>query len=105
MASQVVQMDYEVITAVSNGFKAAEAVVKIVAAATIALVETYKVSAFFCPPLIAYYTQWQQNIREKSKTLAAKLAEISDDLKQAITDHRNGDVQGKAYFMKGISRV
>jgi hypothetical protein len=98
-------MDYEVITAVSNGFKAAEAVVKIVAAATIALIESYKVSAFFCPPLIAYYTQWQQNIREKAKTLAAKLSEISDDLKQAVQDHKNGDVQGKRYFMKGMSRV
>lgn len=106
MATQVVQMDYEVIQGVSDGFKAAQAAVQAVAAAMIAVVLGYAASALFtCPPLVTYYLQWAKLIQDKSKKLADKLEEISDDLKQAIGDHRGGDVAGKSYFMKGISSV
>jgi hypothetical protein len=94
-------MDYEVIQAVSKGFQAARVVVLAVAAATIAMIEGFKAATFFCPPLIAYYTQWQQNIRKTSDALAEHMQKLADNLERAIGDHRRGDVAGKQYFGQG----
>jgi hypothetical protein len=105
MATQVVQMEYDVIQSVADGMMTAKDVVLAVAQAMHMILEGFKMSSFLCPPLIVYYTQWQELIKKKSKTLADKLEEMSNDLKLAIGDHKRGDVQGKAYFMKGISSV
>ena len=102
MAGQVVQMDYEVITAVSKGFAAAKLVVIAVSVVVIAQLEVYKAAAFMAPALVAKFTLWQQNIRDKTKKLADMLQEFSDDLAKAVDDHKRGDVAGKQYFMKGI---
>jgi hypothetical protein len=102
MAGNLVQMDYERIQFVSNGFKVAQGIVTAIWAIAYAQLEVMKMSAFMAPPIVAKLTEWQQNIREKGTKLAETCGEFSQDLAQAINDHKKGDVAGKKYFMKGI---
>ena len=105
MANQVVQMDYEAIQGVAKGFYAAEQVVKAVAQIVIAILEAWKQVPFVGWALSAYYTQWQENIREKADALENLLHTMADNLLKAIGDHQKGDVAGKQYFMQGITNV
>jgi len=52
----------------------------------------------------AALAQYLDNIKQKVQNLAKICQEFSDDLANAISDHKKGDVQGKRYFGEGISR-
>ena len=43
-------------------------------------------------------------IKQKVQKLAKICEEFAGDLARAITDHKNGDFQGKRYFGEGIRR-
>lgn len=98
MASQLVQMDYEVMEQTAKGFTTAKEMVEAVAKAMIAVIDFLKATTFFNPPLIIVYILWQQNIKTKSEKLAKKLEEITGDLRQAVVFHKNGDVAGGRFF-------
>ena len=102
MSGNVVQMNYDRTEGVAKGFDMARMIVNAVAMVVLAQLEVMKASAFMAPPIVARITQWQQDIRQKTKTLSDKLEEMAKDLRDAINDHKRGDVAGKQYFMKGI---
>ena len=102
MAGNVVQMDYERVEGVAKSFDNSRTIVNMVAKAVIGTLDSIKSALFFAPAIVARITQWQQDIRQKTKTLSDKLEEMAGDLRDAIEDHKRGDVAGKKYFMKGI---
>jgi hypothetical protein len=103
MASQVVQMDYPVITSVSQNFgQASEALVAIgqVLQVTITMLRT---AAFFGMELAGALAQYLEVIKAKVDKLAGLTKEFSGDLARAVNDHRTGQYQAGSYFGEGIN--
>jgi hypothetical protein len=103
MAGQVVQMDYAVIGEVSKGFGTARDVLNTVGKVLEVLVGILRATAFFSFGTSAALAQYLDTIKQKVLNLAKICQEFSDDLAQAINDHKSGDIQGKQYFGKGIT--
>jgi hypothetical protein len=102
MADTVVQMNYDRVEGVAKGFDVAEQIVSAVAQLVIQTLEMMKSAPLVGQLIAPRLTQWQQDIREKSRALMKKLNEMAQDLRDAIEDHKRGDVAGKKYFMKGV---
>ncbi len=102
MATQVVEMDYDVIQAVSKGFnQVAEALKKIGKALQIAI-QILRATAFASLGTGEAMARWLEGILKAVENLAKVCLEFSADLARAITDHKVGDIKGKRYFGEGI---
>jgi hypothetical protein len=99
MAGQVVEMDYPLIQAVEKGFRQQSDFILAVGKAAVAAFAIAEACAIF-PPLAAYYGRCKDAVNKKTDELSKTLLEFADDLKQAVTDHKKGDYQGKTYFGK-----
>lgn len=104
MAGQVVQMDYAVIGDVSKGFGIARDTLNVISKVLQALVQSLRAASFASFGTSAALAQYYDVIRQKIDKLAKFCDEFSNDLAQAINDHKRGDVQGKRYFGEGIRR-
>ncbi len=105
MAGNVVQMDYQVIGDVSKGFSTASQVLTTVGKVLDALVQILRATAFFSFGTSAALAQYLDNISQKVQNLANICEQrFAQPLMGAISDHRNGDVQGKSYFGKPLGQ-
>jgi hypothetical protein len=104
MAGNVVQMDYEVISDVSKGFKTAQEGLTTVGKVLEALIQVLRAMAFLSMGTSAALAQYLDVIKGKVNNLAKLCSEFSSDLARAIDDHKKGDVKGKKYFGEGVSR-
>lgn len=105
MASQVVQMDYPVVTNISNGFKAAHDTLVAVGKALDAAITTLRTLAFFGMALAKALADYLQVIKDKVDKLAKLAQEFSDDLARAVQDHRTGQYKAGSYFGEGKGSV
>ena len=104
MAGQVVQMDYAVVTAVSNGFGMQAQMLRIVAKILSVAIEVLRAMAFASLGTSMALANYLSVIKEKVEALAKVCEEFQGDLARAVGDHKKGDIQGKRYFGEGISR-
>ena len=104
MATQVVQMDYEVVTAVSKGFSAAATTLRTVATVLEALIQILRAMAFASMGTSLALANYLDNIKRQIEALAKVCDEFAGDLARAVTDHKKGDIKGKAYFGEGVTR-
>ena len=104
MAGQVVQMDYQAIQKVSDGFKTAKEALESVGKVLELLIGILRAAAFFSFGTAAALAQYLDGIKQAVQKLAKICQEFADDLARAIGDHKNGDFAGKRYFGEGISR-
>lgn len=104
MAGQVVQMDYEAIQRVSQGFTTAKETLTRVGQILEVLINVLRATAFFSFGTSAALAQYLDVIKQKVQKLAKICEEFAGDLARAISDHKNGDFQGKRYFGEGIRR-
>lgn len=105
MASQVVQMDYPVVTSVSKGFKAAHDTLVAVGKALEAAITTLRTLAFFGVALAKALADYLQVIKTKVDKLAKLTQEFSDDLARAVEDHKKGQYNAGSYFGEGKGSV
>lgn len=104
MATQVVQMDYEVVTAVSKGFDAAAQSLRTVAKVLEVLINILRQMAFASMGTSLALANYLENIKKMIEELAKVCDEFAGDLARAVTDHKKGDIKGKSYFGEGVSR-
>lgn len=104
MAGQVVQMDYAVVSAVSDGFGMQAQMLRIVAKILSVAIEVLRAMAFASLGTSLALANYLAVIKEKVENLAKVCEEFQGDLSRAVGDHRKGDIQGKRYFGEGISR-
>jgi len=104
VASQVVQMDYEVVLAVSGGFTASAVTLRMVATVLDALIQVLRAMAFASLGTSLALANYLENIKNKIEKLAKVCEEFAGDLKRAVTDHKRGDVKGGSYFGEGVTR-
>lgn len=103
MATQVVEMDYSTITAVSKGFGAQADALKVIAKILEVAIQILIATAFLSGGLNLIHARYLEVIKKKTKKLAEICNEFSGDLAKAINDHKKGDVRGKSYFGEGVS--
>ena len=104
MATQVVQMDYEVVTAVSKGFGLQAQTLRTVAKALEIAINILRAMAFASLGTSLALANYLDTIKQKVEALAKVCEEFSGDLAQAVNDHKKGDVKGKSYFGEGVTR-
>ena len=104
MGTQVVQMDYGVVTEVSKGFSAASQMLQMVSKVLGVLIGILRASAFFSMGTSLALAQYLENIQKKIDNLAKICDEFAGDLQRAVGDHKRGDIKGKRYFGEGVSR-
>jgi flagellar motor switch protein FliG len=104
MAGQVVQMDYQVIQQVSNGFKQQAQALRTVARVLEAAIQILQTMAFLSGGTTKALARYLTNIKNKVQKLAGYCEEFAGDLARAISDHQKGDVKGKSYFGEGVRR-
>lgn len=102
MATQVVEMDYGVITAVSKGFRAQADALKAIGKILAAAIQILRATAFFSMGTSLALAKYLEVIKKKVQKLSKLCEEFSGDLAAAIMDHRKGDVRGKHYFGEGV---
>ena len=102
MASQVVQMDYPVITNVSKRFKQAHDTLVAIGKVLQATITTLKTISFFGVALARALAKYLEVIKSKVDKLAGLCMEFSVDLARAVNDHRNGQYKAGSYFGEGI---
>jgi hypothetical protein len=103
VATQVVQMDYGVITEVSKGFSVAAQMLKTVSKVLGILINILRATAFFSMGTSLALANYLENIQRAIDNLAKVLDEFAGDLSRAVTDHKRGDYKGKTYFGEGVS--
>lgn len=103
MASTVVEMDYDVMNAVSKGFKGVATSLKAIGKALEVAIQILRAAAFASMGTSLALANYLDVIKQKVEKLAGICEEFATDLAQAINDHRKGDVRGKRYFGEGIS--
>jgi len=104
VATQVVQMDYGVVTEVSKGFSTAADVLRTVSKVLGILIGILRASAFFSMGTSLALANYLENIKKQIEALAKVCDEFAGDLARAVTDHKKGDIKGKAYFGEGVTR-
>ena len=102
MGTQVVQMDYAVVTDVSKGFSAASEMLKVVSKVLGVLVQVLRASAMAGAVWNFALAQYYDTIKEKCENLAKVCEEFAGDLARAVGDHKRGDIKGKSYFGEGV---
>ena len=102
MASQVVQMDYPVITNVSQRFKQAHDALVAIGKVLQVTITTLKTISFFGVAVAKALAQYLEVIKSKVDKLAGLCQEFSTDLARAVTDHRNGQYKAGGYFGEGL---
>ncbi len=102
MATQVVEMDYNVIQAVSKGFGEAAEALRTMAKILEKAVQILNAMAFLSAGITKALAQWLEGIQRAMENLAKICEEFSNDLARAIQDHKTGDIQGKQYFGEGL---
>jgi hypothetical protein len=102
MAGDEVQMDYDVIQAVSRGFSQVADQLKKIGKALEIAVQILRATAFLSLGINEALARWLEGIQKAVENLAKVCMEFSGDLARAITDHKVGDIQGKRYFGEGI---
>lgn len=102
MATQVVEMDYGVIQAVSKGFGEAAQALRTMAKILEKAVQILNAMAFFSAGITKALAQWLEGIQKAMENLAKICEEFSNDLARAIKDHKTGDIKGKRYFGEGL---
>jgi hypothetical protein len=98
MAGQVVQMDYQVITNVSKGFDTQHQVLDATGKVLNVAIQALRAAAFWSLGTSLALANYLQVILDKVKKLSTVCVWFSKNLAQAVTDHQNGDVEGKHYF-------
>ena len=104
MAGQVVQMDYAVVGAVSDGFGMQAQMLRIVAKILSVAIEVLRAMAFASLGTSLALANYLAVIKQKTENLAKVCEEFQNDLARAVGDHKKGDIQGKRYFGEGIGR-
>jgi len=104
VATQVVQMDYGVVTEVSKGFSTAADVLRTVSKVLGILIGILRASAFFSMGTSLALANYLENIQKKIDQLAKICEEFAGDLARAVGDHKKGDIKGRHYFGEGVSR-
>jgi hypothetical protein len=102
VATQVVEMDYSVIQAVSKGFGEAAESLRTMAKILEKAVQVLNAMAFFSMGITKALAQWLEGIQKAMENLAKVCEEFSEDLARAIDDHKKGDIEGKSYFGEGV---
>jgi len=103
VATQVVQMDYGVVTEVSKGFSTAADVLRTVSKVLGILIGILRATAFFSMGTSLALANYLENIQKKIDQLAKICEEFAGDLARAVGDHKRGDIKGRRYFGEGIS--
>ncbi len=98
MAGQVVQMDYSIIGSVSKGFQTSAEMLDGVGKALEIAIDILRATAIFSFGTTAALAQYLTVIKQKVEKLSKACTWFSQNLAQAIGDHRKGDVEGKHYF-------
>lgn len=91
MASQVVEMDYDVMEAVAKGFDAAAETSRAIAKVLQTLVTILKAN-FFMRMFYEALIRWLEGIQRALENLAKVCEEFGKDLRLAVQYHRQGDV-------------
>ena len=102
MATDVVEMDYDVIQAVSKGFSQVSDALKKIGKALQIAVQILRATAFLSMGINEALARWLEGIQKAVENLAKVCTEFSGDLARAINDHKKGDVKGRGYFGEGI---
>lgn len=101
MGTQVVEMDYEVILAVSKGFDEAAEALRTIAKVLEKCIMILKAN-FFMRIFYEALIRWLEGIKKALENLAKVCEEFAQDLDLAVQDHKRGDIEGKRYFGEGI---
>jgi hypothetical protein len=102
VATQVVEMDYGVIRAVSKGFGEDKEELRRMAQILEKAVQILNAMAFFSLGITKALAQWLEGIQKAMENLANVCEEFEGDLARAVTDHEKGDIKGKRYFGEGL---
>jgi uncharacterized protein YukE len=100
MASQVVEMDYDVMQAVAKGFDTAAETCRGIAKVLQTLVTILKAN-FFLRMFYEAVIRWLEGIQKALENLAKVCEEFGKDLRLAVQYHKQGDVT--SIFGEGIS--
>lgn len=103
MGTQVVQMDYGVVTEVSKGFSTQSQMLKMVSKVLGVLIQVLRATAFFSAGTNLALANYLETIQKKIDNLAKLCDEFSSDLARAVGDHKRGDIKGKRYFGEGVA--
>lgn len=103
MASQVVEMEYAPIQAVSKGFQVAAQTLKTIGKALEIAIQILRASAFASMGTSLAMANYLDVIKQKVEKLSKLCTEFSNDLKRAVSDHKKGDYQAGTYFGEGIT--
>lgn len=101
-SADVVEMDYDVIKSVSDGFRAAAEALEAIGKILEVAIQALRAAAFASLGTSLALANYLENIKKKVEKLAALCQEFSGDLARAIQDHRRGDYRGKSYFGEGV---
>ena len=104
MATQVVQMDYEVVLAVSKGFAGVAQALRMIAKVLEGLIQILRAMAFASLGTSLALANYLENIKNKIEALAKICEEFAGDLDRAVKDHQRGDIKGGSYFGEGVRR-
>lgn len=102
MASQVVEMEYAPILAVSKGFQTTAQTLKTIGKALEIAIQILRAQAFASMGTSLAMAQYLEVIKQKVEKLGKLCTEFSNDLKRAVTDHKRGDYKGGTYFGEGV---
>lgn len=89
-------MDYSVVEAQAIALEVGGGGMRAVGVLMEALANSLKLMAWF--PGIAALIRYDEGISKAANNLADVMYHLSGALKQAITDHKNGDTDVKGYF-------
>jgi hypothetical protein len=101
VGTQVVEMDYDVILAVSKGFDEAAEALRTIAKVLEKVIMILKAN-FFMRIFYEALIRWLEGIKKALENLAKVCEEFARDLELAVQDHKRGDIEGKRYFGEGI---
>lgn len=98
-----VSMDYEAVEGVAKGFDATAKALRAVEKVLEMVIMQLRAAAAYTFGMTQVWVRYFEGIKKQVINVYKICEEFARDLRRAITDHRNGDFEGKRYFGEGIS--
>ncbi len=102
MATETVLMDYDRMGYVAKSFRAVAQMLRAIAKVLEIQIQILRASAFASMGTSLILARYYENIKNKVTKLAGICEEFSKDIRGAISDHKRGDVRGRARFGEGV---
>jgi uncharacterized protein YukE len=102
MPSQVVQMDYPIMSNVSQRFMQAHDTLVQIGNVLQTVMNGLRAVSFTGAALVQALLRYLEVIKQRVDRMAAMCREFSEDIARAVNDHRNGQYRAGSYFGEGL---